>query len=394
MKTKFTFLILVCFFLVSKAFSQEELKYLVFDNTPINFGGEKGKDSSVVRLQNGRIIYKKITVPKFLNGTDVKIKLTLRSNGDRWDKSGSCFVVTHPDEISILNVSKGEKQFPKASNISDKFKGVLASKNYKPAIELLRFMTPFGVGYYSDNKVKYRRPVYIPKWEKEVYWEQDISPLSSIVSGTFYVGVWVDSWTKEGYSIDLSFSYSNRTRKKLKIIPLVNTIAYVEGQSYPDFFATSTLKTNFELKKDVKKAKLYYTVTGHGGHSGGDEFIKIKNSIFFDKKMVLDTIPWRDDCASFRRFNPSSGVWLKKDSVSYLDVKSKTYKIKEIEERIASSDLSRSNWCPGSKIQPLIIELGDLRVGKHTLEIIIPATKAGENKFNHWLVSNYITFED
>ena len=52
-------------------------------------------------------------------------------------------------------------------------------------------MTPFGVGYYSDNRVKYRRPVYVPSWEKQVVWEHDISELKNVVSGSFYIGIWI-----------------------------------------------------------------------------------------------------------------------------------------------------------------------------------------------------------
>lgn len=393
-KNKYILFSLILLINFCKISAQDETSHLVFKSEPINFNGTLGSDLEVKRYQSGRIIYKKVTVPSFSEGTDVRIKLSLRSNGDRWDKSGSCFVVTHPDQISIIDISKGEKEFPIASTIDEKFKGVKATDNYKPVVELLRFMTPFGVGHYSNDKGKHRKPVYIPKWEKEVVWEHDISHLASIVSNTFYVGVWIDSWTKEGYMVDLNLIYSNRPRKTVQVRSLVNTVAYVNGQSLPDFFANSTLEQSFELEKNVKKATLYYLTTGHGGHSGGDEFIRIKNSLRFNNKLVLDTVPWRDDCASFRRFNPTSGVWLKKDSASYIDFKAKAYKIKEIEERIASSDLSRSNWCPGSYVKPYVVELGELNAGKHTIRISIPATAAYDDKLNHWLVSAYITYEE
>ncbi|WP_372793466.1 PNGase F N-terminal domain-containing protein [Lutibacter sp.] len=393
MTTRILTLLLTVFSLTT-SISQEELSCSVFKNQPINFGGEKGMDSEVIRLQEGRIIYKKVTVPKFSRGTDVKIKLSLRSNGDRWDKSGSCFIVTNPDDISIINVSEGKKEFPTESTINKKFKGVKSTETYKPVVELLRFMTPFGVGFYSNNKGKHRKPVYIPKWEKEVVWEGDISHLNSLVTNTFYIGVWIDSWTKEGYEVDLSLVYSNRPRATFKVKSLVNAIPYVNGQSLPDFFANISLEQAFNFPKNAKNVKLYYTTTGHGGHEGGDEFIKIRNSVFVDNKQVLDTIPWRDDCASFRRFNPTSGVWLKKDSASYIDFEAKAYKVKEIEERIASSDLSRSNWCPGSHVKPFVVDLGDLKTGKHTLKISIPATEANEDKLNHWLVTAYITYEE
>jgi len=393
MKIKISTLILVVLTMINVN-AQDELVKNVFDHQPINFGGEEGVNNEVIRLQSGRLIYKKVTVPKFKKGTDVTIKLTLRSNGDRWDKSGSCFVISDPDQISILNVSTGEKQFPIESTISEKFKGVLATDNYKPVVEVLRFMTPFGVGHYSDDGKKYRKPVYIPTWEKQVVWGHDISDLTSIVSGTFYVGIWIDTWTKEGYNVDLSFTYSNRPKKAIKVIPLVNTVPYVNGQSLPDFFANSVLEHTFKLNRKAKNIKLHYTTTGHGGHEGGDEFIKIKNSVFVNNKLVIDTIPWRDDCASFRRFNPTSGVWLKKDSASYIDFEARAYKIKAIEERIASSDLSRSNWCPGSFVKPFTVILGDLKAGNHTLKISIPATTAFDDKLNHWLVSAYLTYEE
>lgn len=393
MKVKISTLILAVFSMVN-VIAQEALNYTVFKNQPINFGGENGVDKEVTSLQSGRLIYKKVTVPTFKKGTDVTIKLTLRSNGDRWDKSGSCFVITNPEQISILNVSKGEKKFPIESNIDEKYRGVLSTNDYKPVVEVLRFMTPFGVGHYSDDGKKYRKPVYIPTWEKQVVWKQDISDLTSIVSGTFYVGIWIDSWTKEGYNVDLSLTYSNRSKKALKVIPLVNNIPYVDGQSLPDFFAKSALSHTFRLKKNAKNVKFHYITTGHGGHEGGDEFIKIKNSVFVNDKLVIDTIPWRDDCASFRRFNPTSGVWLKKDSASYIDFEAKAYKIKAIEERIASSDLSRSNWCPGSFVKPFEANLRDLKAGKHSIKISIPATAAYDDKLNHWLVSAYITYEE
>lgn len=394
MKINFIYFILFIFFSTLEGIAQEELNFSIFKNQPINFNGSIGSDSEVNRLQDGRLIYKKVRVPKFEKGTDVTIKLTLRSNGDRWDKSGSCFVVTDPNQISIIDVSKGEKEFPVSSIINEKFKGVKSTETYKPVVEVLRFMTPFGVGHFSDVGKKYRKPVYIPKWEKQVVWEHDISDLVSIVSGIFYIGIWIDSWTKEGYNVDLSIAYSNRPKKAMKVIPLVNSIPYVNGQSLPDFFAEVPLEQSFVLPIKAKNVKLYYTTTGHGGHSGGDEFIKIKNRIFINNKLVLDTIPWRDDCASFRRFNPTSGVWLKKDSASYIDFEAKKYKVKEIEERIASSDLSRSNWCPGSYVKPFVVDLSNLKAGKHTMKISIPATTAYEDKLNHWLVSAYVTYEE
>ncbi|MEP3836174.1 MAG: PNGase F N-terminal domain-containing protein [Algibacter sp.] len=376
--------------------AQTGLEKKVFTDQLINFGKPDSTniDPEVIRLQGGRVVLKKVTVPVFSEGTDVNLKLILKSNGDKWDKSGSCFVITNPELISIIDASKGAAKFPKGSYMSEKHGGVLSTENYKAPLELLRFMTPFGVGHYSDNKVKYRRPVYIPKWEKEVVWNQDISHLEDVTTGTFYIGVFIDCWVKEGYKIDLSLSYSGRAKKKQKAMPLVNALNYVKGQGLPHFFAEKPLNYEFSVDKNIKNVKLHYITTGHGGHSGGDEFIKIKNSVYFNNELVIDTIPWRDDCASFRRFNPHSGVWIRKDSTYTRNRETKQRELIEIKERLASSDLSRSNWCPGSKVEPFEVTLGNLVAGKHHLKISIPATKAEEGKANHWLVSAYITYEE
>lgn len=391
MNKYFILLLVLCSVQVS---AQDPVKVQVFEDFPVNFQGEKEDTTDVMMFQGGRLIFKKVEAPVFKKGTDVKVKITLKSAGDRWDKSGSLFVVTDPEKIDLLDIAREEKDYPKASVVFNTYPGVRKTEKYTPALEILRFMTPFGVGYYSDEeknpRIEYNRPVYVPKWAEAAVWEQDISDLAEEVTGDFYIGLWLDTWTDEGFVVDVSLEYSGRPAKKRKVIPLVNTVYYV-GQKIPDLFAFTDLNVEFELPKNAKNATLHYITTGHGGHSGGDEFIKIRNQVTFDGETVIDTIPWRDDCASFRRFNPSSGVWTRKDTAyAYIDGKKE---IVPVRERLASSDLSRSNWCPGSKVKPMTADLGALEKGKHKLSIHIPATPADGDKLNHWLVSAYITYE-
>ena len=64
-----------------------------------------------------------------------------------------------------------------------------------------------------------------------------------------------------------------------------------------------------------------------------------------------------------------------------------------IEERIASSDYSRSGWCPGSNVLPTILELGPLKKGQHSITFSIPeAQETTENLFNFWNVSAYLIY--
>ncbi|MCM4156982.1 PNGase F N-terminal domain-containing protein [Gramella sp. AN32] len=388
------FLFVLGFLIGGLVMAQSAQKIKIFDEIPMNFTGEKKVVPGVEYLQDGRIILKQIQAPVFPEGTDVKVKVTLKSAGDRWDKSGSLFVIPNPEKLSFIDIAKNTASYPEAAGVEG-YPGIKIGGNYEPALEVLRFMTPFGVGYYSDEEknpnIRYNRPVYVPKWEDEVVWEMDVSQLADELTGDLLIGVWVDTWTAEGYEISVEFEYSGRALTLKKVQPIVNTVYYA-GQKHPDLFAFNPLKATFNLPENAKNAKLYYITTGHGGHSGGDEFIKLNNTLKFDKKTVVDTIPWRDDCASFRRFNPSSGVWTRKDTArAYNENHEKMFK--EVEERLASSDLSRSNWCPGSLVKPYVLDLGNLEAGKHELIIDIDATPIDGDKLNHWLVSAYLTYE-
>ena len=379
----------------------------VFDKTnvhydPAKLGGFNAADADgIIRLVNGRIILKKIQVPHYERNVKVYIKTTIASNGDRWDKTGSCFVLPRKSAINLMTIAEGKNKFPAVDSLKlEKLVGVVAGKDYLPTVELMRFMTPFGVGFYSSNNdtlTSKRRPVYIPKWEKCVQWQQDITDLYPLLEDEAYVGVFIDTWTEQGYlaSMELQFKESTISCDRMQrrqVMPLLNTVYYI-GQEYPDIFARKPITTDFVLPKGVRNVRLKYIVTGHGGHDGGDEFVQKENILSVDGKEVKRFIPWRDDCASFRRFNPATGVWLEKRVASYIGEDG--YTEKEVEEPVASSDFSRSNWCPGTDVVPEEVELGDLKAGRHTFIVDIPkAQPINGNEMNHWLVSAYLVWDE
>ncbi len=379
----------------------------VFDKTnvhydPAKLGGFNAADADgIIRLVNGRIILKKIQVPHYERNVKVYIKTTIASNGDRWDKTGSCFVLPRKSAINLMTIAEGKNKFPAVDSLKlEKLVGVVAGKDYLPTVELMRFMTPFGVGFYSSNNdtlSSKRRPVYIPKWEKCVQWQQDITDLYPLLEDEAYVGVFIDTWTEQGYlaSMELQFKESTISCDRMQrrqVMPLLNTVYYI-GQEYPDIFARKPITTDFVLPKGARNVRLKYIVTGHGGHDGGDEFVQNENILSVDGKEVKRFIPWRDDCASFRRFNPATGVWLEKRVASYIGENG--YTEKEVEEPVASSDFSRSNWCPGTDVVPEEVELGDLKAGRHTFTVDIPkAQPINGNEMNHWLVSAYLVWDE
>ena len=368
----------------------------VFQDTNLYFDMSLKEDSlkfsqDIIRLDAGRVLLKKVKLPTYELQPKVTIRTELTSNGDPWDKSGSLFVIPADAGWNLLDIEQGVL---KKNQFQDSFPGIrsikLEDKEYLPNVELMRFMTPFGIGHYNDDeRVQALKPVYIPKWEDQVIWEQDITHLLDLLEGEIYIGVFIDTWTKQGYNITVNIEFEesmipNHIKDNKGVMPLVNTTKYSAEQGYYDEFSRNNLRVELPLDSELNNAQLHYITTGHGGHEDGDEFTKKVNIITHNEDKILQIVPWRDDCASFRRFNPTSGVWTEKT----------TWKDQEIEERIASSDYSRSNWCPGSDVDPLVIDLGDLEAGIHQFEISIPeAQEIDGDKINYWMVSAYIVYD-
>ena len=379
----------------------------IFTNTPILFNPTDYPNGVVNRgdiiyLGNGRIALKKIDIPSFSNFTKAEIKISLVSNGDPWDKSGSCFVIPAGTGINIIDIAADRAVYPQQDTARyEMLNGIVKGENYNPTVELMRFMTPFGVGHFSDDNDSTsakRRPVYVDGWAKEVVWTQDITDLLSLLENGAYVGVFIDTWTPEGYVVDVEMKFTESAlpcdpQPEIHVESLINTNYYI-GQKHPDIFSRRDVVIPFSIPENAKNVRLKYIATGHGGHSGGDEFRPQKNILSIDGEEILNFTPWRTDCASFRRFNPTSGVWLRTRPMAYIGRDGKR-EVKEIEEPLASSDLSRSNWCPGSDVTPEEIDLQGINPGSHTLTISIPeSTAISDNKLNHWLVSAYLVWEE
>ena len=403
----FLFIITVCFFNTTYAANYRPVKKIIpFQEEIIHFSPATIPDGAieengVIRLGNGRVILKKVKLPRVKRDIRLKANIILTSNGDPWDKAGSCFIIPAESTIDMVDIALGKANYPQVNpNYTENLAGVIPTDGFIPPVEIMRFMTPFGVGYFNEADsitTSRKKPVYIDEWAPHVEWQQDISSLYSLLTEEVYIGVFIDTWTKEGYKLSLTLELLESEVKQdklkdIKVLPLVNTV-YYQGQSHPDIFARQKLEVPFTLPQKAKNVKLKYIVTGHGGHSGGDEFVKNENILSIDDNEIYRFTPWRTDCASFRRFNPSTGVWLTKREVSYISKEGRT--IKTIEEPIASSDLSRSNWCPGSHIDPVTIALDKLEAGEHRLFISIPEAQAmAENEMNHWLVSAYLVWEE
>lgn len=344
----------------------------IFENEIINFSDQSKSDEKIKRFANGTIILKKIKFPKIAQGDNVFVELKQQSNGDAYDRTGTVFFIPEEKSQTFFDgLEKGAKTLPVYENGNGKqYHGVVSNQNYQPTVELMRFFTAFGINKFNHIELKDKT------WQTVSPFRQDITELKpSLSEKELWIGTFIGNYDKGGHKVSLDITIHNSEQivhKNNKVIPLFNTTNIMEmaGQDYATMFNNDKgLFVEFNVEKDLKNAQLRYITTGHGGWENGDEFIPKANSIYLDGKMAFSFTPWRTECGSYRLFNPASGNFA---------------------DGLSSSDLSRSNWCPGTVTNPNFISLGDLKAGKHTIQVKIPQGQSEGTSFSAWNISGVL----
>ncbi|GEC77496.1 hypothetical protein FAQ01_03660 [Flavobacterium aquatile] len=347
----------------------------IFKDEIINFSDASKSNDSILRFANGTVIVRKVKIPAIAKGSQVFIDVTEQSNGDAYDRTGSVFMIPMDKKRSFLDgLQNGVKSLPVYENGNGKqYQGIISTDEYSPIIELMRFFTPFGIKQYNTIQLKDKT------WEDRVNYRQDISELTAAIDNKeIYIGTFIGNYDNGGHKVSVNITIhpeENGVAKASNVIPIFNSTNVMEmaGQEYGTLFNSKEgLIVNFTLEKDLKNAKLRYITTGHGGWENGDEFVPKKNTLFLDEKEVFHFTPWREDCGSYRLYNPASG---------------------NFPNGLSSSDYSRSNWCPGMVTNPVYIELGDLKAGTHSIQVKIPQGENEGTSFSSWNVSGVLIGE-
>ena len=351
----------------------------IFDHVQLHWGAqnahvdgdeEQMPIDTVLHFAGGTLILKAMNLPTFRSYYRHFVELHQQSNGDAYDRTGSVFIIpqsaystffeginNHPDSLPIFTGRNGER-----------YQGIMRTNRYSPALEWVRFFTPFGVGHFND-----RMKDFGIDWRPETYYKQEITDVYH--GGYTIVGAWIGNYDGGGHLLTMdiksypeSYTIDSSARRK-KVVSLFNTCNVLEmaGQNYGKLFATDSLNVTFTIPRYAQSAKLRYISTGHGGWGEGDEFVPKQNTILIDGKPAFTHTPWRQDCGCYRDLNPVSGnFW----------------------NGLSSSDLSRSGWCPGTATQPVYFDLMPWADGReHTLTVAIPQGKPVEGMFSHWAVS-------
>ncbi len=353
------------------------LTFSIFENETIRFADNAVSNDSILRFANGTVILKKIKFPLLDINSNVFIQLKTHSNGDAYDRTGSVFLVPNDGKKSFLKgFIEGVSTLPIFENGNGKkYQGIRLEKDFQPITELMRFFTPFGIQQYNHIVLKDKN------WLNEVVYRQDITDLLSTFNNQeVWIGTFIGNYDKGGHKVALEITaHSGENSAKIAsnqfALPLFNTTNVLEmaGQEYGTLFSDPKgLTVHFTLDKPLQNAKLRYITTGHGGWENGDEFVPKKNTISIDGKEWFSFVPWRQDCGSYRLYNPASGNFA---------------------NGLSSSDYSRSNWCPGTVTNPVNIDLGNLEAGNHTITIQIPQGLPEGTSFSAWNVSGILLGE-
>ena len=344
----------------------------VFDQQTICFNGaklpEQLESDKVYSAAGGTIILKKVKLPENIKGRCVFAELVQYSDGDAYDRTGSVFTIPVGKEKSFLNMLRDLKSVPSFKSGDSEYPGLVSTENFDVPVELMRFFTGFGVRKFNHVKVKGQN------WVDSVLYKTEITALAEHLVNEAWVGAYIGNWDAKGHRVSLKLKYyPDGDRKVYRSKPLFNTVNYMEqaGQPYPLFMLNDALRVKFTLDEPVKNATLFYLTTGHGGWGNGDEFNQKPNTIFVDGKQVISFVPWRDDCGTYRNWNPCSG---------------------NFSNGMSSSDLSRSNWCPATVTNPNYIYLGDLEAGEHSMEIRIPQGKPEGGSNSYWCISGSLLY--
>ena len=327
----------------------------------------------VYRVSGGTIILKKVKLPESAKGRDIFVQVVQKADKDAYDRTGSAFVIPVGKEQSFLDaLVKGIDSVPAfVSNSGKSYPGIIATDTYDTPVEMLRFFTPFGVGGYN-------RGISVPGqvWADSVIYHQDVTHLAPLLEGEAWIGAYIGNWAEKGHKLSLTLKYHPQGGEEGRriVVPVFNSLNLMEqgGQGYPDFLGSDSLRVTIDVPENIRGAQLVYLTTGHGGWGGGDEFNQKENTVWMDGEKIFTFIPWREDCSSYRRRNPASG---------------------NFSNGLSSSDLSRSNWCPGTVTNPVYIPLGDLTKGKHSFTIAIPQGKPEGSSFSYWCLSGAIVGE-
>ncbi|HTM97117.1 MAG TPA: peptide-N-glycosidase F-related protein, partial [Pedobacter sp.] len=273
----------------------------------------------ITRVSNAEYLYQLTPAEIQSIGKTLKVKVTIKSGCDNYDRIG---------HVTLVVMPKGEK--------FDLEKG--------EQFEILRIMTPFMYRTRQPDHIPYEAQIdqivnTIKQPGKDIY-------LLTEVFGTTGAG------QKEVIGCDGSLLTFNvcvdLVSDKVKSSSSqkgISLLSYYSLDGKDKTAGKNSKQVSFEVTDDTKTTVLYLISSGHGAASGGEEYNWREHILDLDGKEYA-RIEMSQNCAPFEMYNTQpNGIYF--------------------------GDISkeRRSWCPGGTVPTRIINLGPLAKGKHTLKV-------------------------
>ncbi len=261
-----------------------------------------------------------------------------------WSESSRVFATVYLNPIAKDSLTVWDKW--------DRAGSIRLSKPGQADLELAKFITPYG---------------------GDVSFEIDLTHLKPYLTREGELKAFIDTWSSPGWKIQLNICKFSLKGDKSKIdslpsdwvLPLIYEEA-VTAVHQPE-------PVHVSIPEGTYRTELYYLVSGHcTDGTNADEFESKFNVVKVDGREVLRYKPWRNDCTDFRDINPFTRHW---------------------PDGTWSSDYSRSGWCPGDWVRPMVTDLRmDLLPGDHTMEFSIEDVRPRDENdhYGYWRVSAYL----
>jgi len=243
-------------------------------------------------------------------------------------------------DVTVTPIAKSEREpmdrYDRAGNVRLALPG-------RPDVELVRFMTAYG---------------------GRTDWSVDVSALAPLLGDRAAVKVFVDTWARPGWRVDVALRVAPDTTWDAPswAAPVCYTDAYRDTMA--------ALEAWVDVPPGTRRTVLRYLATGHCSDGRDeDEFVSKPNVIAVDGRVVARVHPWRSDCRRFRDANPYCARWT---------------------DGSWSSDYSRSGWCPGDVVTPIEFDLTDaLTPGRHRVTVRVEGVRprGADGEFGFWRLS-------
>jgi hypothetical protein len=184
----------------------------------------------------------------------------------------------------------------------------LQNDDYYQPLELLRFITPYGIG---------------------ANWTYDLSDFLPLLQGPATFRFFIDTWVGpghpqgNGWMIEAELVYEKASDDR-PVAGYVQPIMTFEDVVYGDPLVSTERKSRVLPLVGYRSAQMRMVITGHGQGNDGNcaEFCSKSHQVTIGKQRYEATI-WRDNCATTVDPN-QKGTW----------------------------QYPRAGWCPGDKVEP------------------------------------------